>query len=470
MASANAYPVKAFFASMLTRDIDLDDAILDLLDNCLDGVLRTLGDKHTAGARPYAGFWARIEFDEDHFAIYDNCGGISRETALNYAFLMGRPETPDVELPTVGAYGIGMKRALFKLGERSQVVSGTVEGFYTVNITPEWMKDDETWTLPLEDVERGNAANWLGPDEFGTGIDVRELYASTQKRLGSPKFFDSFIANVQTHYAYILEKGFSVSVNGVSMRPVQTLFLYGPPVGAGRIAPFVYTGTIGSVNISLIVGLYRQIVGEEELAAEALERRSADTSGWTLVCNDRVVLYNDKTLLTGWGETGIPAFHSQFIGIRGEVRFTSNNPLDLPLRTTKRGIDASSEIYLQIKNIMREGMKMFINYTNDWKGHNAEERTYSNSATPLRVWDATQKVTQTERPRHRENGEVYVPTLPRPKMTTSETWIRFVRPVREVNLVSNFLFDDDTPRKPGVVGDACFADVLARAKRDGEDG
>ena len=33
---AQASPTKRFFVSMLTRDINLADAILDLLDNCLD--------------------------------------------------------------------------------------------------------------------------------------------------------------------------------------------------------------------------------------------------------------------------------------------------------------------------------------------------------------------------------------------------------------------------------------------------
>ena len=34
---ASAIPTKQFFVSMLTRDIRLEDAILDLVDNCLDG-------------------------------------------------------------------------------------------------------------------------------------------------------------------------------------------------------------------------------------------------------------------------------------------------------------------------------------------------------------------------------------------------------------------------------------------------
>ena len=39
--SVDAAPVKSFFVYMLTRDIRLEDAILDLLDNCVDGILRS---------------------------------------------------------------------------------------------------------------------------------------------------------------------------------------------------------------------------------------------------------------------------------------------------------------------------------------------------------------------------------------------------------------------------------------------
>ena len=35
--SINAMPTKAFFVNMLVRDINLERAVLDLLDNCIDG-------------------------------------------------------------------------------------------------------------------------------------------------------------------------------------------------------------------------------------------------------------------------------------------------------------------------------------------------------------------------------------------------------------------------------------------------
>ncbi len=108
-----ASPVKSFFVSMLTRDITLEEAILDLLDNCVDGILR-VGAKRTS--HPYSGYYAEITFDKDTFSISDNCGGIPW-TMHDYAFRMGRPKgSPKAEPGGVGVYGIGMKRAVFKMG------------------------------------------------------------------------------------------------------------------------------------------------------------------------------------------------------------------------------------------------------------------------------------------------------------------------------------------------------------------
>ena len=38
---ANAYPKKKFFVDMFTRDISLEDCLLDLIDNSIDGLIRS---------------------------------------------------------------------------------------------------------------------------------------------------------------------------------------------------------------------------------------------------------------------------------------------------------------------------------------------------------------------------------------------------------------------------------------------
>ena len=65
--------------------------------------------------KPYEGFKAEIAFDKNSFSISDNCGGIPWDLH-NYAFRMGKDDqNRDDNLPTVGVYGIGMKRAIFKI-------------------------------------------------------------------------------------------------------------------------------------------------------------------------------------------------------------------------------------------------------------------------------------------------------------------------------------------------------------------
>ena len=103
--SAIALPTKQFFVSMLTRDISLADAILDLVDNCLDGARRFT----ETNSVDYSQHWVRITLNSNVFAIEDNCGGIPRDIAKNYAFKMGREsddqrdsdnETIDIKLST----------------------------------------------------------------------------------------------------------------------------------------------------------------------------------------------------------------------------------------------------------------------------------------------------------------------------------------------------------------------------------
>lgn len=134
--TVDAMPVKSFFVSMLTRDIKLEDAILDLLDNSVDGILRS---KQHSGKKPYKGFYAEIEFKDSTFSISDNCGGIPWDQH-KYAFRMGRSNDRKDVAGTVGAYGIGMKRAIFKMGQQCLISTQNGDNSYEVEITPKWIK------------------------------------------------------------------------------------------------------------------------------------------------------------------------------------------------------------------------------------------------------------------------------------------------------------------------------------------
>lgn len=139
----HASPTKRFFVKSLTRDIALKDAILDLLDNCIDGILRALPEDERKKDDAYNGYWAKITASPDKFTIEDNCGGIPKSVAIDSAFRFGRPSDDiDNDIETVGMYGIGMKRAIFKMGKNAEIDVQTAEENYTVEIPPDWLTNE----------------------------------------------------------------------------------------------------------------------------------------------------------------------------------------------------------------------------------------------------------------------------------------------------------------------------------------
>lgn len=454
---ASAFPAKSFFVKMLTKDIDMNDAILDLLDNCVDGILRTKWEKGIPDhiKNPYEGFYAEIEMNENYFVIKDNCGGIPRDIAEKYAFMMGRSEKRDESIPTVGLYGIGMKRALFKMGRNCVVTSNTTEGAFEVVITADWMDSDKDWELPIKDIPIIEDA------PYGTTITVTDLHENIARLFANQGGFQTeFNKVVARYYSFIISKGFKIKINGIVINPVPMKLLF--DVEDKELSPFVYQATIDDVDVLLEVGLYKAIPTEEEMDEEQIIKRTKDDSGWTIVCNDRVVLYKDKTILTGWGEANVPNYHSQFNGITGIVTFKTNYPDRLPVNTTKRGVDASSELYLKIKNQMRVGTKLFTDYTNNWKKNTDQQREKTKKATLFDVTQVFSKVPEASwkiiRSEPDNIEKVYRPNLPKPE-SNSRIQINFVREKEEVKKVAEFLFDDPDARA-SQVGNECFIRIL----------
>lgn len=473
-----AGPTKAFFVKMLTRDIELADAILDLLDNCVDGIVRELKrqQRPTSNETPYQGFWAKITARPDGFDISDNCGGIPRDIAENSAFMLGRPDVHrDADLETVGMYGIGMKRAIFKMGRHCIVTSQTEQDErYKVEIPPEWLEDDagtaddpnhNPWQLTLTALDTRSQDN-------GTQIVVKDLYDGINRQFDKDQssFLTDLEKEIARHYALILEKGFTVFLNGTQIEAVPLAILSPDRVGTSggpSIEPYVFVGDFEGVHVDLAVGFYRPLATEQQLDDETLVRSSRENAGWTVICNDRVVLYNDKSPKTGWGTGGVPGYHNQFISIAGVVSFRSPDSMKLPLNTTKRGIDTSSELYHIVLDYMREGLKKFTAFTNTWKRREDETRegfVSLKSVKPTEVSRqvAPEKFTPIRKHTDKGTGKYYSPELPRPQDRQRQKRICFAADQEEIEVVAEYYFGDrNTDRAE--VGKKCFSELLERA-------
>lgn len=459
---AVAMPTKRFFVSMLTRDISLADAILDLVDNCLDGALRVSNGEGV----DYSKFNVNITLDEDHFEIEDDCGGIPREIVSNYAFKMGREpdDNRDNDNETIGMYGVGMKRAIFKMGRTSEVYTLHEEDSMMIPIHSDWLENKEWDNLPIQRIEKEVLS------KPGTRIVVKDLYPGVKVHFNNDAFVNELKTAVSEHFTMFLQRGLNVKVNGTSIEPVLVEVLVtqkedGP-------APYVFQAEFDDVIISITVGLNTGkgplLDGDDSSDFEGT--RSSQTAGWTVFCNDRAVLVGDKTRLTGWGD-GLPLYHYQFSIITGIVEFRSKKADKLPISTTKRNLDSSSEVWSFAKTKMKEGLHIWTTYTNTWKNHPRSDQTvFWKDAEPMSLRKTIETVSGRTKSLKSDGTIEYNPKKqkvmpPNPNAKPSSRRISFSRPKEELEIVSNYLFDKDD-EKPGIIGDECFDIILKEAREE----
>ena len=348
--AADASATREFFVDMLVRDIGVDAAILDLIDNAVDAAYKQVGDDGN-----FEAFHVDVRLDADRFEISDNCGGIEIATARRYAFRFGRtPEfNPDSK---IGEFGIGMKRAVFRLGKKFRVDSSTASERFIVDVdVDEWRMQQGDWTFPM------NVA--VDPiEDAGTRIEVRELHEGVKELFSQDSYPPRIVGEVADRHSETIKKGFQITVNNApaDLRRHELLF------GAGIIPEHQRVELLSgghTVELRIIAGI-------------GPDRRPVTESGWYVYCNGRLVLKADRTALTGWdtgdagGSSGMPAWHPQYARFRGFVFFTSEYPGALPWTTTKTEIDRFSDVYRNALARMRSIIRKFADYTN----HLSQER------------------------------------------------------------------------------------------------
>ena len=109
--------------------------------------------------------------------------------------------------------------------------------------------------------------------------------------------------------------------------------------------------------------------------------------GWYVVCNGRIVLAADKTVLSGWSTPDWPQWHSQYNGFMGIVFFSSRRPDILPLTTTKRSVDVSSEVFRRARPKMRDVSRSWISYTYQRKQDLEEAKKREAASAPISIHD-----------------------------------------------------------------------------------
>lgn len=455
-AKADANPTKEFFLLMLTRDIELSRAILDLVDNSVDGARRL--DREN-----YAGKWIRLFLSSDEFRMEDNCGGIPLRTAEQYAFRFGRPKEVAPTPGSIGQFGVGMKRALFKLGRHFCVESYDGNDAFRLDVDVEdWLAEsDRDWSFPIDMLETREDG------ERGTSITVSQLNPGIGDKLKDTLFKNALRHELQRAHAYALFHGMTIEQNGDKLESRLPKMAEGQILKTGRDfaeIPVSVEGADDAVSIRLVAG-----VAKPDQEGGRLEMRD---SGWYVFCNERMVLEANQEPKTGWDTPGIPKWHPQYRLFRGFAFLECQSAERLPWNTTKSDVVMDSPIYQFVLQRMSELMKPVIKFLDqlaeESKGPAEGEESTFESPNLDAVQEAS--VVTYEQPREVSTTRPFQLTmLPeggrKPKVTVKVGKIQFERPLSEIKAVQRV----SGTRSYREAGEYAF-DYYYRSEVDGEGG
>jgi hypothetical protein len=266
----------------------------------------------------------------------------------------------------LGLYGIGMKRAFFKIGRDIDIVSRTRTESFRVKIDVDDWKRRSEWDFRFSDpppIKDGRIP--------GTDIEIRRLNPGIGPRLSLATFENEIIRKLGSTYALFLRNGLRISVNDKTVDHAL------PRLATKVFAPTRKKFTEDGVDILIIVGLS--------------PKNDNWPHGWYIFCNGRMIIEADKSNKTGWGEDATPQFRPKYNHFVGLVYFRSNDLEKLPWTTTKDDVEVESPIYQAALAEMKIEARPITQIINKWyssdmdEEEQVEQRLLLNQATSTRV-------------------------------------------------------------------------------------
>ena len=334
----DATPTKRLFIDILTRDISVKACILDLIDNSVDAYIRNeISDRREI----------RLNISEDEFRIFDNCGGIEYNFLKTTVFRFGA-DILERDKPTLGIYGIGMKRAILKMGRKILMETDDGTSYCKIDLdVKKWFKSDD-WTIPFEYFEHSN----LSPGEKPyTNIVVADLYDNIKKKFDLDSFINSIKEAIHITYTFFITNNIDFYLNDdVKIEPFVIEARYDD-----LYKPTKYKDSFEGVDFEIICFIDPK---------KGRTTRELGKRGWNISCNKRLILAEDTTDITGWSgaREDLPNYHSIYNEFRGNVFISSEDPSKLPLNTSKTGLDTETPIYDYIRNKMIRTSRPLIDY------------------------------------------------------------------------------------------------------------
>ena len=224
----HANPAKSFFVSMLIKDITLRDAIGDLVDNAVDAIKARVADKNKL-----SGYKVEVTLSENEFTIKDNGQGMSTEVARTTAFNFGKAKDHQLIDGSIGQFGIGMKRAFFKIGSFISVHSVTKTSRFDIDIdVPEWLTHNE-WEFSFKgDTLQENVAQ---TEETGFGVKITNLSDDAKASFVNGQFVNLLQKEIEYEHMLNIGKGLTIIINGYKLKETNVALVYNDERSVGGV-------------------------------------------------------------------------------------------------------------------------------------------------------------------------------------------------------------------------------------------
>jgi Transcription elongation factor, GreA/GreB, C-term/Histidine kinase-, DNA gyrase B-, and HSP90-like ATPase len=147
-------------------------------------------------------------FDKDRIVVEDNAPGISFTTAEKEVFRFGHSAAHNESRDRLSVYGIGMKRALFKVGKRISMTSDHKSGGFGLTLdVAKWARSTKLpWTIPISKRPPASVT--------GTRIKITHLNPEIRERLLDKTFGKNLIEKISRVYSFFIGRIVDVYVNG----------------------------------------------------------------------------------------------------------------------------------------------------------------------------------------------------------------------------------------------------------------
>jgi hypothetical protein len=333
-------PTKDVVVTGLTKDATVEACILDLLDNSVDAArnsaMRIAGT--IEAPQSYDGYQITITFSGTELRIADNCGGISVKQLQSDVMRFGKRSG---HYHGIGAFGVGLNRAIFKLGHEALIATDTgKERSQLILKTEDYLRELDKWEI--------TARQFPSTGEVGTTIEISRLPEDIAHQFADKGWVGTRREEIGRVYGRFIEKGLVIDVNGIEAKSLEVPIRENGPY---EIEHRFYKTDHG-VSIYISYGQHRDHRFTKEKGYDIdKNRKLTDQFGWNVLCNDRAILTCDTSDKTGWDD-----FHSEYYGFVGSVNFECADPSKLPWNTTKSGVDLNNPAY----RMALGGMRAFV--------------------------------------------------------------------------------------------------------------